>query len=788
MSIERREAWPRLGFYALVAVWGGSVAVVGPLTARQPAGPAPGSGYVPPAGDVWSRKGPQEVGLDPTSIARAVAYGLANDSHAPTDLKTWMLGRLAGKPANEILGPMKSRGGPSGMILRHGYRVAEWGDPARVDMTFSVTKSFLATVAGVARTRGKLDDLDARVADAIGPVAGFDDPHNAPITWRQLLQQTSEWQGTLWDKPDRADRRRGYDRTIETPGTFWEYNDVRVNVASLALLHLLGEPLPTVLAEAVMQPIGASETWRWHGYRNSQITMGDTIIESVSGGGHWGGGLWISTRDLARFGLLFLRDGRWGERAILPPGWTEEVRRTTPLEPTYSHFFWINTDRALWPSAPASSYAARGGGDHLVWIDPEHDLVAVVRWIERGTQDGFLKLLLASLEAAPDATHQAADAPSFRDASDQLPPTVEGMTMDAKPVDVDLDGDLDLMLAMEHVANILLINDGTGRFTDQSTMRLPPTPHDSEDIAVADLDGDGDPDLVVVSEDDKVDEILLNDGSGHFHPGPRLPVEDETNAIESLDFDGDGNIDLLLGNKGQNRLLLGQGDGSFHDATKERLPALTDITQDVELGDVDGDGDADILVANHDRNRLLINDGHGYFSDQSAERLPLRRAPEESREADFGDVDGDGDLDVLFANIRGFVRDADPRNRLLINDGSGYFTDQTEARLPADTDRAFDADLIDLDGDGDLDVITANANATISNGQRQVVAMPYAGYRNDGTGHFAHDPSLLPASAVGKGFDVEPADFDGDGVLDLYLAGRGSHDRLLLHTMPGPRP
>gem|GEM_PF-1051908 len=499
-------------------------------------------------------------------------------------------------------------------------------------------------------------------------------------------------------------------------------------------------------------------------------------MQSVSGGGHWGGGMWISSRDLARWGLLHARGGRWGDRQILPAQWVHALRETTPLNPSYGLFWWVNTERRLWPSAPASSFAARGGGDNLVWIDPEHDLVAVVRWIERGTQDGFFAALLAGLEPAARTPSPA----RYRDASDRLPPSVVGATMDARPVDVEGDGDLDLVLAMEHTPNILLINDGTGHFTDESAKRLPQAPHDSEDIAAADFDGDGDVDLVIVTEDDKIDEIDLGDGSGRFVAGVRLPVTDTTNAVEAADLDGDGKIDLLLGNNGQNRLLLGRGDGTFVDATITHLPRQDDTTQDVELGDVDGDGDLDVLVGNEGANRLWINDGSGRFSDDSEARIPLRKAPEETREADFGDVDGDGDLDIVFGNIRGFVRTADPRNRLLINDGRGHYSDQTEARLPADTDRAFDIDLLDLDADGDLDIITANANVVMEHGRRRVLDVPYGTYTNDGSGHFSFDPSLLPATALGKGFDVEQGDFDGDGLLDLYLAGRSSPDRLLL--------
>lgn len=104
--------------------------------------------------------------------------------------------------------------------------MAEWGETDSVDMTFSVAKSYLSTVAGLAFDRG----LIASVSDPVGKYVrdgGYESPHHAPITWHQTLNQTSGWEGVLWDKPDRADRRAGYDRELQAPGTFWEYNDGR---------------------------------------------------------------------------------------------------------------------------------------------------------------------------------------------------------------------------------------------------------------------------------------------------------------------------------------------------------------------------------------------------------------------------------------------------------------------------------------------------------------------------------------------------------------------------------
>jgi CubicO group peptidase (beta-lactamase class C family) len=232
----------------------------------------------------------------------------------------------------------------------------------------------------------------------------FDTPHNRTITWDNLLRQTSDWEGTLWGKPEWADRPTGEPaewatRPRKAPGSAYEYNDVRVNVLALAATNVWRRPLPQVLAEYVMDPIGASHTWRWYGYDDSWVLLDGVPVQSVSGGGHWGGGMFISARDQARFGYLTLRRGRWRDRQILSEAWVRMALTPTPAQPTYGFMNWfLNTDRKLWPSAPASAFAHLGNGTNLVYVDPEHDLVVVARWIENGAVDEFLKRVLAAVE------------------------------------------------------------------------------------------------------------------------------------------------------------------------------------------------------------------------------------------------------------------------------------------------------------------------------------------------------------------------------------------------------
>jgi CubicO group peptidase (beta-lactamase class C family) len=367
--------------------------------------------YLPPRSSAaWEYSAPQAAGLDPAAIAAAARYAGEHETPWKRDLAE-VVERDFGEdpPWNEPLGPVRPRGAPNGLVLRHGQIVAEWGDTGQVDLTFSVAKSYLSILAGLAFDRGLIRDPHEPVRRTVDD-GGFDPPHNDAITWHHLLQQTSEWEGELWGKPDLIDRNRsvggrpapgkkGTHRDLQPPGAFWEYNDVRVNRLSLALLRLWRRPLPQVFRELVMQPIGASSDWEWHGYRNSYVEIDGERMQSVSGGSHWGGGVFIHARDQARIGLLMQRGGLWGDRRILSENWIERMREPCPLNPQYGYLWWLNTGRGQFPSAPAGSYFASGAGGNLTWIDPENDVVAVLRWIDPAARDGFIRLVMTAIEA-----------------------------------------------------------------------------------------------------------------------------------------------------------------------------------------------------------------------------------------------------------------------------------------------------------------------------------------------------------------------------------------------------
>lgn len=350
----------------------------------------------------WETATPEAAGFDQARLEEAVTFARSAAVTEPKDLHWTITQSFAPRePDFRILGPTKPREGDAGMILRGGRIVTEWGDVHRVDMTFSVVKSYLATVWALAWRDGLIESLDAPVGRDVRD-GRFDGPLNRMITWRHLLNQTSDWSGELWGVPDWADRPEGEDRSKwptrerHEPGTHFKYNDVRVNLAAYSLLQVFREPLPVVLKRAVMDPIGASPTWRWHGYDNSWIVLDGQRMQSVSGGGHFGGGMFISTRDHARFGLLMLRRGIWNEDRLLPEEWFELLHESAPDRSDYGLMWWVNSNRERIPAAPEQAYWAAGFGGNYIYVDECNDLLLVLRWIPE--LESVVERVLGALE------------------------------------------------------------------------------------------------------------------------------------------------------------------------------------------------------------------------------------------------------------------------------------------------------------------------------------------------------------------------------------------------------
>ena len=155
-----------------LAVVLGLSAGLAPLAAQRPAASvsrdAAAAPYFPERFD-WQHRKPQEVGMDPARIEEAVQASIAHENPGPKDMTLFLHGSFAKEPFNTIVGPVRDRGGASGVITRHGYVVAEWGDPKRVDITNSVTKTFLTTVVGLAWQRGLIHDVNDYARDYMPP-------------------------------------------------------------------------------------------------------------------------------------------------------------------------------------------------------------------------------------------------------------------------------------------------------------------------------------------------------------------------------------------------------------------------------------------------------------------------------------------------------------------------------------------------------------------------------------------------------------------------------------------
>jgi CubicO group peptidase (beta-lactamase class C family) len=359
----------------------------------------------------WKTIAAADAGFESKALEALAKFAIENESVMKRDIVTALAEGHFGEPwpIGQTLGPVKDRAEPSGVVLRGGKIVKTWGDVERVDMTFSISKSYLALCVGIAVDDGMIPDINEPVRNLVDD-GGFDTKQNCDFTWKQLLQLTSEWEGTLWDKPDWIDHNRdvtgkpagnnnkGIKRELNKPGTYWEYNDVRVNRISLALMRVFKRPLPEVLKERIMDPIGASDTWEWHGYENSWVDVNGRKLQSVSGGAHWGGGLWISSLDHARVGQLMLNKGIWDGKQILSEEWINACIKPCNLMPIYGYLWWLNTgDRKTFPAANSSSFFALGEGTSMIWVDPKNDTVVVVRWIQKEAIDDFVENMLQAM-------------------------------------------------------------------------------------------------------------------------------------------------------------------------------------------------------------------------------------------------------------------------------------------------------------------------------------------------------------------------------------------------------
>jgi CubicO group peptidase (beta-lactamase class C family) len=382
---------------SFVALFAGQAAP--PVAAAEQATAA--AVYYPPPG-AWQKRSASDLGLDQAALDAAVQFAQTRESTRAMDFSDQerIFGSMLGSVPN-------IRAKTNGLVIYKGYVVAEFGDTTWADPTYSVAKSMLATVAGIAVRDGKITSLDEPVGRTVKD-GGYDSPRNALVTWKMHLQQETEWEGTMFGKKDDFVGKEQFGdgerkpRELRRPGSFYEYNDVRINRLGLSLLRTFKDSVPDVFRREVMDVIGASNTWRWIPYHNSFVDVDGKRVASVSGGTRWGGGVWINAQDMARFGYLWLRGGKWGDKQIVPPDYVKAAISPSQHGPDYGYLWWLNTQGKNYPGLPTNAYGARGAGSNTITILPDQDLVVVWRW-HAGNEAEFVKRVVAAIRPTSSA-------------------------------------------------------------------------------------------------------------------------------------------------------------------------------------------------------------------------------------------------------------------------------------------------------------------------------------------------------------------------------------------------
>ncbi|MCA8970458.1 MAG: VCBS repeat-containing protein [Planctomycetes bacterium] len=329
--------------------------------------------------------------------------------------------------------------------------------------------------------------------------------------------------------------------------------------------------------------------------------------------------------------------------------------------------------------------------------------------------------------------------------------------------DYDLDGAPDLVFCdfADTKQLYLYKNDGRGGFADVTATALPALPRTfAWKVAFLRADADVFPDILVTMAGRKL--LLLNQGNGTFKDVSATNIPQtviSSTGIAVGDVDGDGDMDVVLTSAWtDNELWLNDGRGVFTDASVTNLPnARTLGSWDATFADVDGDKDLDVFFgnSNYKHQTLMINDGKGVFRFDT---IGLPGPQTSTRRVAVGDVDGDGDVDAFFGNFA-------QQDRLMINDGKGLFRDETVARLPLGLTGTYGAEMADIDEDGDLDIVVANyTNPTMP-------TQPLTLLLNDGTGKFFDATSHRMPNVPLNSLCVAIADFDRDRDADIAFAG-----------------
>ncbi|MGI4823727.1 MAG: FG-GAP-like repeat-containing protein [Janthinobacterium lividum] len=326
--------------------------------------------------------------------------------------------------------------------------------------------------------------------------------------------------------------------------------------------------------------------------------------------------------------------------------------------------------------------------------------------------------------------------------------------------DVDGDGDLDLLTDNTDRNSVgVYVNNGRGAFSSGSEVAVGTRP---DALVVGDVDGDGDLDLLSANNSGTV-SLRINNGQGSFGGGQEIPVGQTPYDLSLGDVDGDGDLDLLVANFSSSTVSVRRNDGKGSFGGSQEVPVGSGPTA-IKVGDVDNDGDLDLLTAEYGSNRVFsgggntvsvrLNDGQGNFS--SGQQVTVGTGPYTLA---VGDIDGDGDLDLLTANTGrtiGIFTGTTVSVRL--NNGGGEFSGSQEVIVGTGPQ---DLVLGDIDGDSDLDLLVANQRPV--SGSSAVVSVRL----NDGHGQFSGTQEVEAGAAPNA---LAVGDVDGDGDLDLLAA------------------
>jgi hypothetical protein len=337
--------------------------------------------------------------------------------------------------------------------------------------------------------------------------------------------------------------------------------------------------------------------------------------------------------------------------------------------------------------------------------------------------------------------------------------------------DVDGDGDLDLVVGNYDQTNRLYLNEGTSNpFNGVTGSDISSDTHATRSIALADVDGDGDLDLMAGNYNDQINRLYLNNGTTDPFSGVTgTDISSDAHFTYSIvmgDVDGDGDLDMLAGNSNQtNRLYLNDGSADpFSGITGTDISSDAHDTISIALGDVDGDGDLDMLAGNWNQtNRLYLNTGTAApFSGVTG--TDISGDAHSTNSIALGDVDGDGDLDMLVGNSYG-------PNRLYLNNGTADpFSGVTGTDISSDAHYTYSIAMGDVDGDGDLDMVAGNNGDANRLYKNNGTAVPFSGVTGSDISSDAHATLSI---ALG--------DVDGDGDLDMLAGNDGQTNRLYLN-------